>query len=273
MKALHNEIPGLSEQRLSLLHKVGPAEVNMREIPLDTPVRELVSERPGRSNIFERFGIAYCNCSNLSIHEACEAHGIKTDALLDDLYEADSVVIDLERDWSIVSLTELCDHIEGFHHKYTRAALARLTALIDKLNRAHSARHPHLAELSTTYGGFRIGLESHMSREEMIVFPLCREIDGAGVRRPKLAAALEKHIRVMIAEHGDTDEEILKLRALTHGFTRPKGACNTYRAMLQAFRELEADIQEHVRLETEILVPRAIGFQLDTNKPMSKPAD
>jgi regulator of cell morphogenesis and NO signaling len=48
------------------------------------------------------------------------------------------------------------------------------------------------------------------------------------------------------------------MRSLTKGFVTPDGGCNTFRASLAGLEELEADLHEHVHLESNVLFPRAL---------------
>jgi regulator of cell morphogenesis and NO signaling len=50
-----------------------------------------------------------------------------------------------------------------------------------------------------------------------------------------------------------------KLQSLSNNYTAPEDACNTFRAMLDALREIQADTHVHVHKENNILSPRAIA--------------
>jgi regulator of cell morphogenesis and NO signaling len=51
----------------------------------------------------------------------------------------------------------------------------------------------------------------------------------------------------------------LRLRELTDGFAPKADDCNTHRAMLAGFAQLESDLHRHVHKENNILFPRTIA--------------
>jgi regulator of cell morphogenesis and NO signaling len=92
-------------------------------------------------------------------------------------------------------------------------------------------------------------LESHMQKEEHVLFPLILAGRGA------LAAA---PIRVMEREHEDHGRNLERLRELAHDFAPPLDACGTWRALYLGLEELEREIMEHIHLENHVLFPRAL---------------
>lgn len=61
----------------------------------------------------------------------------------------------------------------------------------------------------------------------------------------------------MEQEHEEAGAALAAMRRLTNGYAAPEGACATYRAMLDALAELEADTHRHVHKENSLLFPSA----------------
>jgi len=220
----------------------------------------LVIERPGRAKVFERWELDYCCGGDRPLGDACKQKGIDLQAVLDDLQALDAAgATETEIDWTKASLTELADHIEAAHHAYLREALPRLTFLIEKVVNAHGERHPELRDIQVIFAGLRTELEVHTGKEERILFPLCRLLDDAEMLPPFHCGSLRNPIYVMEIEHDNAGRALERLRILTHGFAPPKGACGTYRAMLDGLAELEADTHLHIHKENNILFPRALA--------------
>ncbi len=59
-----------------------------------------------------------------------------------------------------------------------------------------------------------------------------------------------------------------RMRALTNDYVPPRGACLTYRAMLDALSALEADTHRHVRKENNILFPRAASREAELSSQL-----
>ncbi|MEO7718338.1 MAG: iron-sulfur cluster repair di-iron protein [Capsulimonas sp.] len=234
----------------------------MNTISLETSVGQLVAERPARSRVFEHLGIDYCCGGRRSLDKACAEKGLDTKTVLEELTAVDAEADDTaERDWTAASMTELCDHIEAAHHDYVRQALPRLTDLIAKVNRAHGADDHRLVELSEVFGVLRPDFEAHLAKEELILFPLCREMDNAETPPKFHSGSLGNPIKVMLAEHDDSGEALSRIRQLTDDFAPPAGACNTYRAMLEALEAFEKNTHQHVHLENNILFVKAVAAE------------
>jgi len=224
---------------------------------LDQLVGLLVAEKPARSRVFERWGIDYCCGGKKALSEACAAKQLDAAAVMRDLETSDASPQPIVTDWSKEPLTALCDHIQKSHHGYLREALPRLTALTEKVAERHGSRDKRLIELKNLYPTFRSNLEEHMAKEEDILFPAIRSLEGRGPI-DSLAYGIAEPIKVMLADHDNAGAALDQLRELTDGYVASPDACNTRRAMLDAFSELETDMHQHVHKENNILFPRAL---------------
>jgi regulator of cell morphogenesis and NO signaling len=227
----------------------------------ETTVGHLVAEHPGRAVVFERLGIDYCCRGYRSLREACAARGLDPSAVLRDLEAVGHESEDADSDWTTASLAALADHIVAVHHDYLRETLPRLAGLLEKVVQAHGERDPSLSLLQRRFATFSADLDGHMRREEEILFPLIRSMEQSQ-RLPAFACGgLRDPIRVMVSDHEEAGADLAAMRQLTHDYTPPADACNTYRALLAGLAELEADLHRHVHKENYVLFPRALALQ------------
>ncbi len=70
---------------------------------------------------------------------------------------------------------------------------------------------------------------------------------------------MDQPVAIMEHEHERAGADLEKIRTITGNYTAPANACNTFRAMLDALRELEIDTHIHVHKENNILFPRAMA--------------
>lgn len=96
-------------------------------------------------------------------------------------------------------------------------------------------------------------LDSHMQKEEHILFPAIQSMVGEEAE----PVVLEGPISVMLQEHDEASAGLARLRHLTNSYQPPPGACNTYRALFAGLAELEEDLHCHIHLENEVLFPQA----------------
>jgi regulator of cell morphogenesis and NO signaling len=240
-----------------------PKRSNRKErIEMDSTltVGSLVTDRPSRAAVFEKHGIDYCCGGETPLAEACRARSLDPAAVIADLEASDGEHrAEAEPRYADMSLAELTDHIEATHHAYLRTALPRLAGLTEKVAEAHGANHPEVVELKTAYHNFHMVLNQHMAKEEAVLLPILR---GMAVRAGDLhCGRVGNPIRVMMMEHDDAAADLARFRSLTGRYAPPGDACNTFRVMLRALEELEADLHRHVHLENNLLFPKALAVE------------
>jgi len=234
----------------------------MNTLDAQTTVGELVVEQPGRARVFERHGIDFCCGGKTPLSDACAKKSIDIEQIIGELNAADKAPATRdEADWSKASLSNLIDHIVDTHHAYLVLELPRLSAIVAKVAEVHGERHPELAQVRSTYEALREELESHMMKEEHILFPAIRMMEQSGGGGGLPFGSINNPIHMMEFEHDSAGRALAQLRALTHDFTTPADGCNTYRAMLHGLERLEADLHLHIHKENNILFPRAAALE------------
>ncbi len=225
-------------------------------------VGDWVRDRPDRSRVLERLGIDYCCGGKRPLAEACRERGLDVETVVDQLIEPDDAATGDVTDADALSLTDLADHIEQTHHAYLRRELPRLGAMVRKVAAVHGERCPWMLELDGVFAGFVAELDSHMMKEEQILFPLIRDLEANG-SGPDASRAMSvgNPIRVMEHEHDDAGRALERMRTLSNGFAPPADACNTFRAMLDGLAQLEQDMHQHVHKENNVLFPKAIELE------------
>jgi regulator of cell morphogenesis and NO signaling len=233
--------------------------INLQTLTAPAPtIGQKVAANPSRAQVFERWGLDYCCGGKRSLREACHERGLDPIALQRELDADDSRSTGSDgADWTVRPLGELVDHIITTHHGYLREALPRITGLIAKVVQAHGAAQPKLYEVEAVFTALRQELERHTWDEERLLFPLVKPLATLTDPDNRLKKSVADAIETLEREHDHAGSELGKLRTLTNDYSPPGTACNTYRAMLHALAELEADMHRHVHKENSILFPRA----------------
>jgi len=233
----------------------------MAHLDLDTAVGRWVAEHPPTSRVFEPLRIDYCCGGDKSLNQACAERQLDPQRVLAQLEQVISDAPPPTERWNDAPLATLCDHIEQTHHAYLRAELPRLTELVAKVVAAHGATHPILAEVQQALAELYAELQPHMLKEEQILFPAIRRLEGSAEPSSFPFGTIANPIRMMEHEHDLAGGALSRIRALTGDFAVPAEACNTYRAMLDGLHTLEQDMHQHVHKENNILFPRAIELE------------
>lgn len=226
-----------------------------------------VTNHPATSRIFEHHRIDYCCGGNRSLEEACRAEQVDLQSVLAELQEVlAGREHETEIDFASLSLTEMCNSIESTHHDYLRRELPRLTELVDKVVRVHGDQHSWLSRLGESFHHLLNELMPHMMKEEQVLFPAIRVIEQSQSMPVFPFGSLDNPIHMMEHEHDEAGQALKEIRAASSDFALPDGGCNTFRAMLDALRELEYDLHRHIHKENSILFPKAMERAAELTK-------
>lgn len=217
---------------------------------MDQTVGTLSTTRPHAVKVFQRHGIDFCCGGGRLLSEACAAKALDVDAVLAEIAAEEARATSPEVRWDQEPLPNLIAHLIERFHEPLWEDLPRLHAMADKVHRVHGDKDPRLAALASLVRAFREELESHLAKEEQVLFPWILRQGTPAPRAP---------ITVMLHEHDEAAEMLAQLRALTDDFALPAGACNTWTALWQGLEAFDRDLREHIALENNVLFPRALG--------------
>lgn len=223
---------------------------------LDRTVGEIVAERPSQARVFQSYGIDFCCQGGRTLREACELKGVSSASVIEQLEAGMREKADPAENPALLPPVELIGHIVETHHAYLRSELPRLQAMSERVARVHGGHTPSLVEVFGVFCEMAEELESHMMKEEQILFPAIKALSegGPGVM------PLDGPVACMLQEHDDAGGALSRMRELTNGFTPPPEACNTYRALFAGLLELEDDLHRHIHLENSVLFPVALAM-------------
>jgi regulator of cell morphogenesis and NO signaling len=202
---------------------------------------------PAASRIFRQYRLDFCCGGKRSVADACVERGLDADAVLKEIeatIHRETVV-----DWRTAELPQLIDHILVNYHQAHRRELADLVELAKKVEKVHADNPAAPVGLADHLQAVRQSLESHMQKEEQILFPAILNHRGRQMRGP---------VMQMEREHEEHAENLQRLRALTADFKCPPEACTSWRALNLRCEQFEADVMDHVHLENHVLFPRAL---------------
>ncbi|WP_053076709.1 hemerythrin domain-containing protein [Caenimonas sp. SL110] len=152
-----------------------------------------------------------------------------------------------QRDWSTATWPELSVHVLTRYHAAHREQLPDLIRLARLVEQAH-AGHPDCPHgLADALGALSQELESHMRKEEDVLFPLVSLGQGASAGAP---------IMVLRSEHEQQGAALRRLAQLTHDMTAPRSACETWRGLYAGLRTFREDLIAHIHIENNIMFER-----------------
>lgn len=230
-------------------------------------VRELAVEVPGATRVFEKLGIDYCCGGGKSLQEACVQAKVPAEEVARAL-EQGRVAETGSREMASpekARLKEVIDHIVNTHHVYVKGEIPRLQQLLAKVVTVHGANHPELAEVQMAFAGLAAELQSHMMKEEMVLFPYVAELEdaaGKGKSAPHAPfGTVRNPVHMMETEHESAGDALRRMRTASRGYAPPEDACFSYKALYSALQDFETDLHQHIHLENNILFPQAVALE------------
>jgi regulator of cell morphogenesis and NO signaling len=240
-----------------------------QKIDKETTVGEIAAKWPVVREAMERLGIDYCCGGKHTLAEAAAEKGVDLERVMAAINEAveQGGSAEDQRDWTTAGLTELADYIEARHHTFMKEQLPRISTLLMKVKRAHGERHgTMLVELDDVFVGLREEIESHLMKEEQVLFPYIRQIESAvaaGQEMPRMhCGSIANPINQMEHEHEEAGKALAQMRILTGNYTPPPDACPTFCTLYEALEAMERDLHEHIHLENSVLFPKARDLEL-----------
>ena len=150
--------------------------------------------------------------------EACAAKSLDPAALMAEIEQAVQTPAEDPTDWMRHPSPNLIDHILDTHHAYMKVQLPRVEARLAKVLHAHGDRHGDtLCAVARVYGAMKAELDGHLAKEEMVLFPLVRALEGGAPSGSFHCGSVQNPIRVMCMEHDSAGEALVELRRLTGG--------------------------------------------------------
>ena len=218
---------------------------------LDMTLGRLARDLPGATAVFDAHKLDFCCAGNRTLRTAAAEAGIdagEVAAALDGLAARPPADADAEAArWTGAEPAALIAHILTRYHAVHREQLPELARLSRKVERVHAERPevPNgLADHLETMGQV---LESHMRKEEAVLFPMIERGAGAMAAMP---------ISVMRMEHHEHGEELRRMAALARDLKLPRDACTTWRALYRGLEVFRQDLMTHIHLENNVLFER-----------------
>lgn len=220
------------------MNAIAPAAIDPSQA-----IGQIAVQLPGATAVFRRLKLDFCCGGQVSLRQAAGEKGLDLQAVVDELST-------LQRPTALPDAgtpAELIDHILSRYHEVHRAQLPELIRMARRVEAVHRG-NPHVpVGLADALEAMHDELQSHMHKEEVVLFPMLRAGGNAFVNQP---------IDMMRTEHTDHGEALERIASLTNDITPPQGACNTWRALYAGLAQLSDDLVNHIHLENNVLFPQ-----------------
>ncbi|WP_303208922.1 iron-sulfur cluster repair di-iron protein [Bacteroides oleiciplenus] len=227
-------------------------------------VGEIVADNFDNAAIFDKYGIDFCCHGSDSLPEASRKAEANMDEVIKDIESKTSGTPE-SIDFKSWPIDLLVDYILKIHHRNIRSHGPEIMKLLEKVCNVHGEHHPELFEVRELFQSSLYDLGNHLDKEELVLFPYIYDMFKTQEEHKQLpdfhCGSVEAPISVMMAEHDAEGERYRHIDMLTHGYSTPEDACNSYRLVLEKLKAFEAALHQHIHLENNIVFPRAIQLE------------
>jgi regulator of cell morphogenesis and NO signaling len=229
-----------------------------------TTIKDIVTKNFHTAAVFEKYSLDFCCRGGKTIEEASRERGLDPVIILKEVLNISSST-DYSNRFNEWESDFLVDYIVQNHHAYVSKMISVISAHTQKVATVHGANHPEVIEIANHFAAVAAELQSHMRKEEQILFPyitsLCNAKRTGMLNLIPAFGTVRNPIRMMESEHQQVGDEMYSIRALSNGYAPPEDACTTYRIAYQELREFEQDLHQHIHLENNILFPKALELE------------
>ncbi len=146
--------------------------------------------------------------------------------------------------WRRASAADLIEYLITRFHERHRVQLPELVRLARRVEHTHAGKPSCPSGLADVLETLYQELESHMLKEEQVLFPMLARGMHQQARAP---------ISVMRFEHEHHFGALEEIGRLTDGLAVPPEACNTWRALYGGLQAFQEDLTQHIHLENDVL--------------------
>lgn len=215
---------------------------------LDQSLGQLARDIPGATAVLFAHRLDFSNGGRQTLREAAAHSALDAEAIVAEL---DTLRNQPETEsWDRAPSDALIEHIVTRYHQRHRQELPVLVQLAMRVEAVHGDHPQCPSGLADHLKQMLVELQSHMRKEERILFPMIMGGTASGAQAP---------VAVMRHEHADHGLALERIDRLTRNLTPPAEACNTWRALYHGLASLGQDLAEHIHLENNLLFERIDG--------------
>ena len=160
-------------------------------------------------------------------------------------------------------MDKLVDYIMDNYHEGCVMRVDSMRHDAEMLQAQEGAKNMEL--VATLLGESFDDLSNHFQKEEGILFPyiceLQQTIDSGYELQPFHCGSVQYPIRVMMTEHGGELERYDRILGIMKQQDEPFASSEAYKQFTNKITTFTAWLGEHIKLEDEILFPRAIAME------------
>ncbi len=227
----------------------------------NSTVGDLVADDFRTAFVFKKHGIDFCCGGKRTVERACRDRDVSVAQIAGEILAVQAQPQAPEPRFAEWTAAELVDYIVDRHHGYVNANLGLITEFAVKVARVHGEQHPENIRIAQLWQEVADDLTMHMKKEELMLFPFIKKMERENALSVTPFGTITNPVLAMEHEHETVGALMHEIQQLSHDYTPPAGACNTYRVLYAKLKEFQDDLFQHIHLENNVLFPKIVKLE------------
>jgi regulator of cell morphogenesis and NO signaling len=208
--------------------------------------------------VIDRFGIPL-GFGEKSVQMICRKHNIDVDFFLTIINAYTNEQYFPEKKLQAFNVLMIIDYLKKTHFYYIHTQVPLIEKLLTGMLRRRPSDSHKLRLIKRFFLEYKRELFNHLDREETTTFPYVKTVyrlfhnSHASAREKRALSKYSMH--VYEEEHTDVDEKLYDLKNILIKYVRGDSMNAVYQEVIFELFRLEKDIQDHTRIENNILLP------------------
>jgi regulator of cell morphogenesis and NO signaling len=233
-------------------------------------IAELVDQDNLRAHVLYYFGIRFFEFPEHTLEQVCHEKGLLLDAVIKELESPGENFKGADLPLINYPVDLIMEYLKHAHFLFVKHKLPYIGRLVESFKANHKEYEAVEKDLKTLFPLFLEDFIHHIYEEEDTLFKYIRLLEKAakGKYNPsQLYDMMEKHsLQKCALEHEAHDDEMKGIRKITKDYQLFSNAPLHVKVIYSELISFEKALQEHARIENEILFPKAMVLESEVKK-------
>jgi regulator of cell morphogenesis and NO signaling len=229
---------------------------------LNKKITELVSEDHLLAHVLYSFGIPFYEYPTQTLQQVCLEKGLAAERIENELKSHNENVHQADLPLFSYRIDLIIEYLKHTHYLFIKHKLPFILKLVKSLNIGETEYAQVEKDLKVLFPLFMEDFIHHIYEEEDTLFKYIHKLERARHGRyhaARLYDAMEKYsLQDCALEHKGHDDEMRGIRKITKDYLLTEDAPLQVRVIFSELIQFEKNLQEHARIENEILFPKAM---------------
>ncbi len=234
-------------------------------IDLKNNLAEIVQTDYRTAEVFKKLHLSFCCGAAMTLASACEAKHIDPAMVSKELLKATRNFRMSNKlpfhEWKI---DFLIDFISNVHHEFILRVLPGLITSLNSFAAGHSEKYPEIIRVAEIVNKLSNAETEGILHAEKIIFPYVRQLDMAFQNKDfhmnRSEKAASNPLNGIGLENPEVQDLLNELNKVSGDFSITN-LCSSYQVLIHRLKELNENIDQHLYLQNEILIPKAMAME------------